>query len=121
MSATAAAAQALLTVDVQRGWVSGSHAVEGAKELLDRLGDGLSAARDAGALVIHVQDIGDADSSVPSGSFGRELALPVLPGEVILPKTVDDAFVETGLEQLLRTSGIQALVIGGLQSEMWLF
>ena len=112
------AAQALLVVDVQRGWVSGSHAVDSAESLLARLQDGLAAARAGGALVIHVQDVGEADSSVPPGSPGRELALPVLPGETVLPKTVDDAFLETGLQDLLRSAGVRTVVIGGLQSEM---
>ena len=98
-------AQALVIVDVQSGWLTGPHAVDGAEGLLARLEDGLSAARAGGALVVHVQDVGEADSSVPPGSAGRELALPVLPGDAVLPKAVDDAFVGTGLERLLRERG----------------
>lgn len=115
---TAPRAQALLVVDVQRGWVSGRHAVDDAESLLARLREGLSAARASGALVIHVQDIGDGDSSVPPGSSGRDLVLEVCPGEGVLHKTSDDAFVETGLEQLMRAAGVRTMVIGGLQSEM---
>ena len=111
-------AQALVIVDVQSGWLTGPHAVDGAEGLLARLEDGLSAARAGGALVVHVQDVGEADSSVPPGSAGRELALPVLPGDVVLPKAVDDAFVGTGLERLLRERGARTIVVGGLQSEM---
>lgn len=115
---SSATAQALVVVDVQRGWLAGPHAVAGADGLLARLGEGLSAARAGGALVIHVQDVGEADASVPLGSPERELALLVLPGEVVLPKTSDDAFVGTGLEQLLREVGVRTIVVGGLQSEM---
>lgn len=113
-----AAAHALVVVDVQRGWLAGPHAVDGAERLLARLADGLSAARAAGALVIHVQDVGDGDSSVAPGSPGRELVLAVADGDLVVPKEVDDGFIGTGLEEALRAAGVMTLVIGGLQSEM---
>ena len=114
----AALAQAMVVVDVQRGWVEGAHAVHGADDLLDRLSAGLAAARAAGALVVHLQDVGDADSSVAPGTAGRQLALAPLPDEHVIRKTVDDGFAETDLERRLRAAGVESVVIGGLQSEM---
>lgn len=113
-----AVAQAMVVVDVQRGWVKGAHAVHGADALLGRLSAGLTAARAAGALVVHLQDVGDGDSSVAPGTVGRELALAPLPDEPVIQKTVDDGFAETDLERLLRGARVESLVIGGLQSEM---
>ena len=111
-------ADALVVVDVQRGWVSGPQAVSGGDALVSALAGAATAARDAGALVVHVQDVGDEDSSVPPGSPGRELVLPVEPSDVVLPKLTGDAFAGTDLEALLRSRGVRTVAVGGLQSEM---
>jgi len=68
----------------------------------------IAAARTAGALVVFLQDVGDLDSTVPQGSPGRELAFRTQPEDVIVPKEVDDGFVDTVLEALLREAGIQS-------------
>ena len=78
----------------------------------------MEAARDAGAVVIQLQDVGFADSSVAPGTPGRELALPVGDAELVVSKTADDGFAGTGLEEALRSAGVVTLVIGGLNSEM---
>ncbi|MFC5175941.1 isochorismatase family protein [Nocardioides taihuensis] len=112
------AAEALVVVDVQQGWLEGQHAVEGADALLDALRATLAAARAAGALVVHVEDIGDSDSAVPPGSPGRQLVLEVLPGEPVVRKTEGDGFAGSELGDLLRESLVRTVVIGGQQSEM---
>lgn len=111
-------AEALVAVDVQRGWVSGPAAVAGADALVSVLERAAAAARSVGALVVHVQDVGDDDSSVPPGSPGRELVLAVRPSDVVVPKLTGDAFAGTDLEALLRARGVSTVVVAGLQSEM---
>ncbi len=111
-------AEALVVVDVQRGWVSGPHAVAGGEALVPVLESAAAAARAAGAVVVHVQDVGDEDSSVPAGSSGRELVLPVEPSDAVVPKLAGDAFAGPGLEALLRSRGVRSVVVAGLQSEM---
>lgn len=105
-------------MDVQHEWVSGARAVHRAQDLVDRLAAAMAAARDAGAVVIQLQDVGSDDSMVAPGTAGRELVLPVGADEVVLSKTLDDGFVGTGLEEALRTAGVESLVIGGLNSEL---
>lgn len=111
-------AEALVVVDVQAGWVAGRHAVVGADALVSALTAAAAAARDAGALVVHVQDVGDEDATVPPGSPGRALVLPVDPGDEVVSKCTGDAFVGTGLGDLLRSRGVRCVVVSGLQSEM---
>lgn len=111
-------AEALVVVDVQRGWVSGPHAVAGGEALVPVLEAAAGAARAARAVVVHVQDVGDEDSSVPAGSPGRELVLSVEPPDVVVPKLTGDAFAGTDLEAVLRSRGVRAVVVTGLQSEM---
>lgn len=111
-------AQALLVVDVQLGWVVGPAAVRDAAPLMTVLEGQIAAARTAGALVVFLQDVGDLDSTVPQGSPGRELAFPTQPEDVIVPKEVDDGFVDTGLEALLREAGVTSVAVAGIQSEM---
>jgi nicotinamidase-related amidase len=105
-------------VDVQRGFVTGEDALPDADALVAACRLALGAARAAGALVVHVQDIGEPASSVAPGGPGRELVLDVAEGEVVLPKDHDDAFAGTGLDDLLRGRGVTSVVVVGLQSEM---
>lgn len=111
-------AQALLVVDVQVGWVEGPAAVSDAVRLMKVLEDQIAAAREAGALVVFLQDVGDLDSTVPQGGPGRALAFATEPEDVIVPKEMDDGFVDTGLEALLRAAGVSSLAVAGIQSEM---
>jgi nicotinamidase-related amidase len=37
---------------------------------------------------------------------------------VIVPKEVDDGFLGTGFEDMLRESGVTSLAVAGIQSEM---
>jgi streptothricin hydrolase len=82
------------------------------------LEDQIAAARQAGALVVFLQDVGDLDSTVPQGSRGRDLALATERGDLIVPKEVDDGFVGTGLESALREHGVESICATGIKSEM---
>jgi nicotinamidase-related amidase len=112
------AAEALVLVDMQQGWLAGELAVDGAEQLVATLTGAAGTARAAGALVVHVQDVGDEDPAVPAGSPGRELALPVEEGDVLVRKLSGDAFAGTDLEQVLRRTGARTIVVAGLLSEM---
>jgi nicotinamidase-related amidase len=114
----AVTAEALVVVDVQRGWVTGEHAVDGAERLVQVLAEAAEAARDAGALLVHVQDVGDEDSSVPVGSAGRDLVLRVVDGDALVAKLTGDAFAGTDLERILRGAGVETIAVTGLLSEM---
>ncbi|MEU7132880.1 isochorismatase family protein [Streptomyces sp. NPDC046261] len=120
MTKDAQPVHALLVIDVQSAFVSGAGAVPEADRLLARVTDLISGARAAGALVVHLQNDGPPGADDEAGTPGWELRLPVEPGpaEVVVRKTEDDGFYETHLQDLLSRSGVRALAVCGVMSEM---
>jgi streptothricin hydrolase len=114
------AAEALIIVDAQRGFLEGPAAIPDATRLLDRLSLLRSAARQAGALVVHLQNDGPQGAVDEPGLPGWELCLAVMESgsEVVVRKSSDDGFAGTGLGELLDNHGVLRVVIGGLLSEM---
>ncbi|MFJ2738885.1 isochorismatase family protein [Streptomyces sp. NPDC087440] len=110
--------QALIVVDVQSAFVTGEHAVPHAGRVLDSTAALLKAARDAGALVVHLQNDGPPGADDAPHTPGWQLHFPPLDGELVLHKTVDDGFEENPLAERLREAGAGALAICGVQSEM---
>jgi streptothricin hydrolase len=109
---------ALLIIDVQAGHVGGAHAVPDAEPLVETIAALLAAAREAGALVVHVQNDGDAGQVDAPGTAGWELHFAPVDGETVIRKEHDDAFRETALGELLTAAGVRSLVVCGLMSEM---
>lgn len=108
---------ALLVIDVQQGFNDprwGERNNPDAEQNIARL---LQAWRNLGMPVIHVQH----DSLAPDGAFvpgtpghaPKSEAMP-LPSESVHHKTVNSAFIGTGLEAELRSRHIDSLVITGL-------
>ncbi|WP_327369132.1 isochorismatase family protein [Streptomyces sp. NBC_01217] len=120
MSSRALPVEALLVVDVQSSAVSGARAVPEVARLLDRTTDLIARARRSGALVVHIQNDGKAGAGDEPHTPGWELHHPVEAGltETVIRKTKDDGFDETSLGRLLTDSGVQALAICGVMSEM---
>lgn len=110
-------AQALLVVDVQRGFVSGPDAVPAAPALLKTLDELVAAARHAGALVVHLQNDGPPGEPDEPHTPGWELAIAPRDGEPVLRKTEDDPFAETGLAARLSSRDVTCLVVCGVLSE----
>ena len=113
-----APAQALVIVDAQTGFLEGEKAVVEAAQLTTRLGDLLAKARQAGALVIHLQNDGAAGAVDEHGQPGWQLHLAPAEEEQIIRKCRDDGFADTKLGQLLESHKVRRIVIGGLLSEM---
>jgi nicotinamidase-related amidase len=113
-----APAQALIIVDAQTGFLEGEKAVVEAAQLTTRLGDLLAKARQAGALVIHLQNDGAAGSVDEHGQPGWQLHLAPAEEEQVIRKCRDDGFAGTSLGQLLESHKVRRIVIGGLFSEM---
>ncbi|ADB31873.1 isochorismatase hydrolase [Kribbella flavida DSM 17836] len=122
MPATVEPVDALLIIDIQAGHVAGEHAVPAADDLVAQAEQLLTAARDSGALVVHVQNDGETGQVDAPGTPGWELHFPPLGNggstEVVIRKTYDDAFRDTGLAELLAEHGVTSLAICGLMSEM---
>ena len=108
---------ALLVVDMQKGF---SHPSWGERTNPDaewRIAMLLHAWRAARAPVIHVHHLSPSPSGCfragTPGSEPLDLTAP-LPGEAVLRKRVNSAFIGTSLEADLRRTGIEGLVLVGL-------
>jgi streptothricin hydrolase len=110
-------AQALVVVDMQRGFLHGEHAVPAAEPVLSVVGGLVEAARAAGALVVHLQNDGPPGQPDEPHTAGWEPAIAPHDGEPVLRKTVDDPFRETRLAPLLAEHGVTRLAVCGVLSE----
>jgi nicotinamidase-related amidase len=110
----------LLVIDAQVGVLDGPTAVPSAPEVTARIAELLAAARQARALIVHLQNDGEADTRDEPGSPGWAIhpAAEPHPGEPVLRKSGDDGFEGTDLEVLLREAGVRRLAVAGLLSEL---
>jgi len=125
---------ALLMIDAQREYFDADGALftPHASEILANLQRLLGAARDSGTQVIFIRHVNAADggdagrmgdfSDAPSfteGTKGVEIVPELVPGagEPIVDKTRYSAFVNTRLESILKTSGVDTLIIAGLMTQ----
>ena len=113
---------ALIVIDLQHAIDDPRRAVEGprnnqqAEAVVASL---LAAWRGTGRPIIHVRhDSTEPDSSYRPGQSGNDFKPEVapLPGESILSKQTNSAFIGTGLEAQLRADGIATLVVTGVQT-----
>jgi nicotinamidase-related amidase len=125
---------ALLVIDAQReyfdedGALFTPHAAE-IRENLTRL---IDAARAAGAQIVFIRHVmaadggdagrmGDFDDSASfvAGTTGVELADGIVPqgSEPVVDKTRYSAFINTRLPSILKTSGVDTLIITGLMTQ----
>ncbi|HXB46583.1 MAG TPA: cysteine hydrolase family protein [Streptosporangiaceae bacterium] len=112
------AVQALLLIDIQAAFVSGTTPVPRAEPLLSSATNLLTTARRAGSLVVHVQNDGAPGAVDEPGQPGWQLYLPAQPGEPVVRKSHDDAFDGTGLGAILVAHRVGRLAIAGVMSEM---
>jgi nicotinamidase-related amidase len=110
-------AQALLVIDVQAGFdtiaATCARNNPGAEQQIARL---LAAFRHAGAPVIHIRHASREPGSVfrPDGpGFRVQDCAREEPGEPVLVKHVNSAFIGTDLEARLRRDGIDTVVVVG--------
>jgi nicotinamidase-related amidase len=128
---------ALINVDTQRCFVEGSLlSVPDGKDLLHRINRLSEACRAAGALVVHTrgwlrrdtQTHGVAREIVPpfirelytEGASTAELddALVVADGDLVVDKPRYGAFTGTDLELLLRSRGIDTVLVTGINTNI---
>jgi len=112
--------QALIVVDMQTAFVSGNEAVPGAAGLLVAVTDLMRRAREAGALVVQLQNDGLPGTADEPHTPGWELFLPAPEGDGqrVIRKDTDDGFHKTELSSLLTKCGIRHLAVCGVMSEM---
>ncbi|MGO0059488.1 cysteine hydrolase family protein [Brevibacillus fluminis] len=106
----------LLLIDVQNhfddpslGNRNNPHAEENMATLLHRW-------RETNRPVIHIQHISNPSLPHHPGRDIKDIVAP-LPGEPVMVKNVNSAFIGTDLERHLREAGIETLVIVGLTTD----
>ena len=117
---SAANGPALLLIDVQHGLDEPHFGVRNNPDAEQRIAELLAAWRAAGKPVIHVQHMStEPDSPLRPGAPGNAIKPEAAPrgGEPLFQKTVNGAFVDTGLQDHLRAEGIEELVVVGLTTD----
>jgi nicotinamidase-related amidase/catechol 2,3-dioxygenase-like lactoylglutathione lyase family enzyme len=111
---------ALILIDVQRGFDDprlGPRNNPDAEASMARL---LAAWRAAGRPVVHIRHMStEPESPLRPGTPGNAFKPVVAPldGEPVFEKSVNSAFIGTGLEAYLREAGITSLVMAGLTTD----
>ena len=111
---------ALLIIDVQKGLADPSLGLRNNPGAEDNMSALLGAWREHELPIIHIRHCSVEPNSplrpeLPGNAYKDEVC--PLPGEKEFTKTVNSAFIGTGLEQYLRGSDISALVIIGLTTD----
>jgi len=113
-------ARALLIIDVQKGLALPRLGERNNPQAEANMASLLDAWRARRQPVIHIRHCStEADSPLRPGLPGNAFKDEVLPraAETVFEKTVNSAFVGTGLERHLRAAGITRLVIVGLTTD----
>jgi nicotinamidase-related amidase len=109
---------ALLLVDAQRNMLVGDEAAPSTSETRDVLSGLLDKARNARAVVVHVQNDGLGGSVDEPHTDGWELVFAPLDDEVVVRKDECDTFLSNpDLGAVLRDRVVDRVVVAGLQSE----
>src|ERR1700722_17772526 len=105
---------------MQTAFVSGDEAVPEAGRLLITVTDLIRRAREAGALVIQLQNDGLPGTADEPYTPGWELYLTAeeSDGQHVIRKNTDDGFHETELSNILTERRIRHLAVCGVMSEM---
>lgn len=111
---------ALLLVDIQEGLDDSKYGRRNNPRAEEEAARLLAAWRESGRPVVHVRHMSvEPDSPLRSGLPGNEIKEIVkpAPGETVVEKSVNSAFIGTDLEEILRAGGIETLIVAGLTTE----
>lgn len=120
MSLTLPSDAVLLVIDVQKGFDRYNTEFHRNNPALEsNIAELQGAWRRTGRPIVHVQHLSKLpDSPLRPGQPGCEIKDEVrpLPGEPVVQKSVNSAFIGTDLENQLRRQGLTTLVLVGLQT-----
>ena len=112
---------ALIAIDVQQGFDEAAWGVRN-NMAMEANGQALLATwRAAGKPVVHTRhDSVSPGSPLAPGRAGNAFKPGFAPraGELVVPKTVNSAFIGTDLETWLRRAGVRQLVLFGIATDM---
>ena len=112
---------ALLAIDVQQGFDSPSWGRRNNPGMEANGGALIAAWRANGRPLVHTRhDSRTPGSPLAPGQAGNDFkpGFAPLSGELVVPKTVNSAFIGTDLESWLRRAGIRQLVLFGIATDM---
>lgn len=111
---------AFLIIDVQMIMFTKEYPVYMSDVVLARISDLLRKARLSNAPVFYIQHTQNEDMPMAMGKPLWQLHPDLMPceGETKIMKYTPDCFLETGLDEKLRSLGIKNLVITGMQTEI---
>ena len=113
---------ALIVIDVQKSIDASYHAAHGPRNNSDaemKIAQLLSTWRKHQRTIIHVRHNSTSpDSAYRPGQEGNDFKDEVAPiiGETVITKTTNSAFIGTRLEEQLRVSGIDTLIVVGVST-----
>lgn len=111
---------AVVIIDAQEEYVSGKLPLDGVGAALDNVAKLLTAARAAGAPIIHIRHRGGKGGAFDPDGPGFAFAAKAAPagGEKIIDKTLPNSFAKTPLHETLQATGRQSLVLAGFMTHM---
>lgn len=109
----------IVVIDAQHEYLDGGLPLTAIGPALDTIERVLTAARQAGAPIVHVAHQGKPGGTFDPASGGLiiEQVAPV-EGEIVVPKTRPNAFAGTELHDILTGLGDRALVLCGFMTHM---
>jgi nicotinamidase-related amidase len=110
----------LLVIDVQQGLASASLGLRNNPQAESNMARLLAAWRAHGLPILHIQHCSTEPDSplrpeLPGNAFKQEVQ--PMAGEPVFRKTVNSAFIGTGLEQYLRDKDVSKMVVIGLTTD----
>jgi nicotinamidase-related amidase len=109
----------LLVIDVQRAFDEPGWTGRNNPEAESRIAELIAGWRSAGAPIVHVRHNSINGGRFHPGTPGFEFKLEAepLPGEPVLEKTTNAAFIGTDLEARLRRDDTKTVVVAGLTTD----
>jgi len=120
--------EALLVIDMINDFVIGKFGFEGARKIIPQLQQVVSKAREKRVPIFYICDShrsGDPELSVwgehaMEGTWGAEVVSELAPAseELIIKKRTYSAFFDTKLEELLRSRGVNHVILAGVVTDI---
>ena len=115
--------RALLLIDIQRDYFDGGrHPLVGSDRAADAASNVLAGFRARSERIVHVQHSWDAPDAAylqpGTPGFAHDDRVAPAADEPVVVKEAPNAFVGTGLEDRLRSDGIDELVVSGMMTSM---
>ncbi|EEF78746.1 cysteine hydrolase family protein [Methylophaga thiooxydans] len=118
--ATGLSESALIMIDCQNTYREGVMQLDGVEEALLHARTLLNLARDKGVPIFHIKHDGGEGSPYDLNTALGDIAEEVAPedGEHVIVKNFPNAFIQTPLDEALRSRGIENIILAGFMTHM---